>query len=78
MTHKMMNLDLSLPVVRNRPCGKESTEVQISQNKGKENENLPEIEEITVGQAHRNCFEIFRQARPSFSIRREQMFVNTR
>ena len=41
---------------------------------------LPKIEEVTVGQAHvtlRNIIEIFRQARPSFSIRREQMFVNT-
>ena len=28
-----------------RPRGKESTEVRITQNKGKENENLPQIEE---------------------------------
>ena len=35
-----------------RPCGKESTKVQITQNKGKERENLPKIEEITVGKAH--------------------------
>ena len=31
-----------------RPCGKESTEVQITQNKGKESENLPKIEEFTM------------------------------
>ena len=34
-----------------RPCGKESTEVRITQNKGK---LLPKIEEITIGKAHAN------------------------
>ena len=49
-----------------------STEVRISQNKEKESEKLlPEIEEITEGQAHENYIEIFRQAHPSLSIRRE-------
>ena len=38
---------------------------------------LPKIEEITVGQAHENLIEIFQWARLSFSIRREQMYVNT-
>ena len=32
---------------------------RIKQNKGKESENLPEIEEITEEQAHGNCIEIF-------------------
>ena len=47
----------------------------ITQNKGK---LLPKIEEITVGQAHENLIEIFQWIRPSFSIRRERMYVNTR
>ena len=37
-----------------RPRGKESTEVRITQNKGKESELLPKIEEVTVGQTHEN------------------------
>ena len=32
---------------------------------------LPEIEEITEGQAHENCIKIFWQAWPSLSIGRE-------
>jgi hypothetical protein len=40
------------------------------QGKGKR-KLLSEIEEITEGQAHENCIEIFRQARPSLSIGRE-------
>ena len=43
-----------------RPCGKESTKVRKSQNKGKESENLPETEEITEGQAHENTWKLYR------------------
>ena len=32
-------LSLGLPSIQNRPCGKESTKVQITENKGKESEN---------------------------------------
>ena len=41
-----------------RPRRKESTEVRITQNEGKESENLPKIEEITVGQAHKNTWKL--------------------
>ena len=40
--------------------GKESTEVRITQNKGKERENLPKIEEITVGMSHANTQKLNR------------------
>ena len=54
-----------------RPRGKESIEVRKSQNKGKESENsYQKLIEITVGQAHGNCIEIFRQAWLSFINRK--------
>ena len=57
------------------PCGKESTEVRKSQIKGKESENsyqeLKRSSKYRHTQTHGNCIEIFRQARPSFSIGRE-------
>jgi hypothetical protein len=38
-----------------RPCGKESTEVRTTQNKGKERENsYQKFEEITIDKAHAN------------------------
>ena len=39
--------------MENRPRGKESTKVQITQNMGKERENLPKIEEISAGKSHK-------------------------
>ena len=40
-------------------CGKGSTEVRITQIKGKESENsYQKIEEVTVGQAHANTYSI--------------------
>ena len=48
-----------------KPRGKESTKLRITQNMGKERENLPKIEEISRGKArahthtHRNLFEVF-------------------
>ena len=43
----------------NRPRGKESTKVQITQNKGKDRGKLlPKIEDITVGKAHTNTGEL--------------------
>ena len=58
-----------------RPCGKESTEVRKSQIKGKESENsyqeLKRSQKDRHTQTHENCIEIFRLARPSFSIGRE-------
>ena len=66
----------------NEPRGKESTEVRISQNKGKESENsyqkLKRSLKDRPMKTHRNCIEIFQRAQPSFTIRREQIFVNTR
>ena len=65
-----------------RPRGKESTEVQITQNKGKESENS--YQKLKRSQwdrhtcTHGNLIKIFRQAQPSFSIKGEQMFVITR
>ena len=58
-----------------RPRGKESTEIQKSQIKGKESENsyqelkrsLKDRQTQTLG----NCIEIFLLARPSLSIGRE-------
>ena len=39
----------------NRSCGKESTKIQITQNKGKVRENsYQKIEEISIGKAHAN------------------------
>ena len=41
---------VEISVIKFRPCGKESIEVRISQNKGKESENpYQKIEEITEG-----------------------------
>ena len=37
----------------NIPCGKESAEVQITKNKGKE-----KIEEISIGKAHANTLKL--------------------
>ena len=50
--------------------GKESTEVRKSQIKGKESENSnQELKRSPKDtQTHGNCIEIFRQARPSFSL----------
>ena len=57
------------------PRGKESTEVRISQNKGKESENsyqkLKKSLKDRHTKTHGNCIEIFRQARPCLSIGRE-------
>ena len=48
--------------ILNRPRGKESTKVRISQNNGKgKRKLLPGIEEITEGLAHGNCIEIFKK-----------------
>ena len=59
-----------------KPHGKESTDVRKSQIKGKESENsyqeLKRSPKDKHTQTHGNCIEIFRQARQSFSIRREQ------
>ena len=58
-----------------RPCGKENTEVQKSQIKGKESENsyqeLKRSLKDRHTQTHGNCIEIFRQAQPFFLIGRE-------
>ena len=58
-----------------KPRGKESNEVQKSQIKGKESENsyqeLKRSQKARHTQTHGKCIEIFRQARPSFSIGRE-------
>ena len=44
-----------------KPRGKESTEVRLTQNKGKEREKLlPKIEEISDGQAHTNTRKLYR------------------
>ena len=57
------------------PFGKESTEVRKSQIKGKESENSYQESKRSQKdrhtQTHGNCIEIFRLARPSFSIERE-------
>ena len=45
----LMEISSYLSNTMSRPCGKESSEVRKSQNKGNESENLPEIEEITEG-----------------------------
>ena len=47
-------------IINIRPRGKEGTKVQITQNKGKERENLPKIEEITIGKAHANTQKLNR------------------
>ena len=41
-----------------RPCGKESTEVQITQNKGKERENSYQKLKKTIGKAHANTWKL--------------------
>ena len=55
--------------------------VRISQNKGKESENSYHKLKRSLWdrhtKTHGNCIEIFRQAQPSLSIRREEMFYNT-
>ena len=65
----------------NKPHGKESTKVRKSQIKGKESENsyqeLKRSQKDRHTQTHRNCIEIFRLARPSFSIEREGTFLST-
>jgi hypothetical protein len=43
----------------------------MTQNKGRERENLLQIEEITGGKAHGNLIKIFLQSQTSFSISRE-------
>ena len=61
-----------MKLVYRRPRGKESTEVRKSQIKGKESENsyqeLKRSQNDRYTQTHGNCIEIFRLARPSFSI----------
>ena len=58
MYHKHI-IQINRSYISYRPRGKESTEVRKSQNKGKESENLPKIEEVTVGQAHAAMFHNF-------------------
>ena len=42
-----------------RPCGKESTEIQITQYKGKEREiSYKKIEENSGGKAHANTWKL--------------------
>ena len=56
-------------MVKNRPRGKESTEVRESQIKGKESENsyqeLKRLPKDRHTQTHGNCIEIFRQSEES-------------
>ena len=60
-----------------RPHGKESTEVRITQNMGKERENsyqkLKRLLYERHMQTHGNLIKLFRWSQPSFSIRREQI-----
>ena len=68
--------------INNRPQGKESTKVQITQNKGKESENsYRKLKSLwwtgLRTHKHGNKIEIFWWTRPSFSIRIEQMYVST-
>ena len=60
---------------REGPCGKESTEVRITQYMGNERENsyrkLKRSPEERHTQTHGNLFKIFRQSQMSFSIRRQ-------
>ena len=64
-----------------RPRGKEGTKVRKSQIKGKESENS--YQELTRSlkdrrtQTHGNCIEMFRQAQPSLSIKRENVCEHT-
>ena len=61
------------------PRGKESTEVRITQIKGKEWESsyqkLKISPEERLTQTHENLFEIFRRPQKYFSIRKEWMYV---
>ena len=62
------------------PCGKESTEVGITQNKGK-GKLLQKIEEISGGKAHANTRKLNQNilmVRDVFSIRREFLKSATR
>ena len=58
--YKVSHFFPSLTDILFRARGKESTEVRKSQIKGKESENLPGIEEITEGQAHKNTLKLYR------------------
>ena len=64
-----------------RPRGEESTEVRVSQNKGKESENSYQKMKRSLKdrhtKTHGNCIEIFRQARPPLSIKRENVCEHT-
>ena len=61
--------------------GKESIKVRITQNKGKESENsyqkLKKSLQDRHTKPHGNLNEIFRWTLPSFSIRRERMYMST-
>ena len=51
MYHKHI-IQINRSYISYRPRGKESTEVRKSQNKGKESENLPEIEDAIFACVH--------------------------
>ena len=61
----------------NRPCGNESTEIRITQNKGKERENSYQKCRDHQRKGTLKLIEIFWWSQTSFSIRREWIYVNT-